>query len=241
MSVAAYIWRRQFSFLPGWLKPLFWCTLLLFALNPRLAVLSGPASVSPHNSIPSYWNLGAPPAPLVWTQSRRPGHESRRNPSKLYSIFGLLASHPLFTSGCGIRIVRHLAGLHVRRLRYQVACLFAHRTALMHEGVAVPSLHGLSVFPSFPFFHSSLTAPHAPPSSRGSLNPDGDGLPLPRSDVSAALLCQSWFRRRRADWLGRAASWLGFCDAVRSGQPSGECCQTALCSPSWLRRLRGVS
>lgn len=34
--------------------------LLLFALSPRSAVLSGSESVSPHNSILSYWDLGAP-------------------------------------------------------------------------------------------------------------------------------------------------------------------------------------
>lgn len=69
----------------------------------------------------------------------------RRCPVK--AVLYIWVAPTRFPSGCGIRIVRHLAGLHVRRLRYQVACLFARRTALMHEGVAVPFYTG-SCLPS---------------------------------------------------------------------------------------------
>lgn len=193
MSVAACLWRRQFSFLPSWSKPPFLVVFcFFFALHPRLAVLSGPAPVSPHNSLPSYWNLGGEAAARlpVWFVVRRPErHGQRCCPVK--AVLYIWVAPTRFPSGCGIRIVRHLAGLHVRRLRYQLARLFARRTALMHEGVAVPSTRAL-VFPLVPFvpFFHPLTAPRAPPSSLGSLNPGGGGLPS-HAQCFSSLVCQS--------------------------------------------------
>ena len=109
MSVAAYIWRRQFSFLPGWLKPLFFGVFCFFL--PSITGWPSYRVLPPSHRTIVYHHIGTwGRRPPRWCGrslvGRAMNHDVTCQSCTLY--LGLLASHPLFTSGCGIRIVRHL-------------------------------------------------------------------------------------------------------------------------------------
>lgn len=84
----------SFLFCPVGRNPfLLFC--FFFALSPLAAVLSGRASLSPHNSILSYWNFGGAARRWRTRGVRAQGHERRLPVKKLCALYlGVGCSHP---------------------------------------------------------------------------------------------------------------------------------------------------
>lgn len=142
--------------------PFVFVFLLLFALFPSpAAVLSGPESVSPHNSILSYWNFGG--AACRWRTRgvhNAKGHKRRLPVEKaVCSIFGGRLLPPV-RMDCGTRIVRNPGGLHVRRISYPSG-MRAYSPAGRHfmhlGGWPCSPKRAMSFFPHLP---PSLTFSH---------------------------------------------------------------------------------